>query len=64
MLMTKKNEAASESGAPRFGKEKLLGFTRYAGRRDLLSALLDDDREYTTEQVDGLLRDFLKGKVI
>lgn len=47
-----------------FPKSSLLNFERYAHRRDLLSALLDDGKEYTFEQVDKLLDDFLKkGKV-
>ncbi len=41
-------------------KAKLLTFKRYAGRRDLLSALLKDGERYTTEQVDGLISDFMK----
>lgn len=47
-----------------FPKSRLLTFGRYANRRDLLTALLDDGKEYTFEQVDKLLDDFLKkGKV-
>lgn len=47
-----------------FPKFRLLTFERYAHRRDLLTALLDEGKEYTFEQVDKLLDDFLKkGKV-
>ena len=50
--------------APVFTKQNILTFSRYAGRRDLLSVLLDE-KEYTMEQVDKLLHDFFrtKGKV-
>jgi len=41
-------------------KAQLLRFKRYAGRRDLLSALLKDGKRYTTEQVDSLISDFMK----
>lgn len=47
-----------------FTKAKLLTLTRFAGRRDLLSALLTDGKEYTLDQAETLIREFLeKGKV-
>ena len=44
-------------------KERVLTFKRYADRRDLLSVLLEDGKEYTHDQIDGLIKDFMKGKV-
>ena len=41
-----------------FPKEKVLTFRRYANRRDLLSILLEDGKEYTHDQIDGLSKDF------
>lgn len=46
-----------------FPKEQVLTFRRYADRRDLLSVLLEDGKEYTFDQIDGLINDFMKGKV-
>lgn len=46
-----------------FHKERVLTFKRYANRRDLLSVLLEDGKEYTHDQIDGLIKDFMKGKV-
>ena len=46
-----------------FPKERALTFKRYADRRDLLSVLLEDGKEYTHDQIDGLIKDFMKGKV-
>jgi hypothetical protein len=46
-----------------FPKERVLAFKRYADRRDLLSVLLEDGKEYTHDQIDGLIKDFMKGKV-
>lgn len=46
-----------------FSKPKLLTLKRYAKRRDLLSALLKDGETYTLDQVDGLISNFMKGKV-
>ncbi len=45
-----------------YTKAKLLTFKRYAHRRDLLTALLKDGEQYTTEQVDGLISNFMKPK--
>lgn len=41
-----------------FPKERVLTFKRYANRRDLLSILLEDGKEYTHDQIDGLIKDF------
>ena len=46
-----------------FPKERVLTFKRYADRCDLLSVLLEDGKEYTHDQIDGLIKDFMKGKV-
>ena len=60
----KATEAAPPvSKAPAFPKERILTFQRYAKRRDLLSVLLEDGKEYTFDQIDGLINDFMKGKV-
>ena len=59
----KEKEKAPEKALPRFSKKKILTLDRYAKRRDLLTALLKDDKFYTFHDVDKLLNDFLKGKV-
>lgn len=46
-----------------FNKEQVLTFKRYANRRDLLSVLLEDGKDYTTDQIDSLIENFMKGKV-
>lgn len=51
------------SKAPAFPKERILTFQRYAKRRDLLSTLLKDGQEYTHDQVQNLIDNFMKGKV-
>lgn len=58
----KSKKAAVKNQEPAFGKEQILGFKRYAGRRDLLSALLQEGQQYTTAQVDRLLADFMRNK--
>ena len=51
------------STAPVFPKERILTFQRYAKRRDLLSNLLKDGQEYSHDQVQALIDNFMKGKV-
>jgi hypothetical protein len=46
-----------------FTKEKIIKFKRYSNRIDLLNALLDDNKAYTTDEVDALINNFMKGKV-
>lgn len=46
-----------------YTKEQLAASRRYADRRDLISALLEDGRSYTTDEVDALIKKYLKGKV-
>lgn len=58
----KSKKTAAKGTEPAFGKEQILGFKRYARRRDLLSALLQEGRQYTAAQVDRLLADFLRNK--
>ena len=43
-----------------FSKSHILTFKRYANRRDLLTQLLKDGENYTLDQVDGLIQNFMK----
>lgn len=65
MAIKKKTPAApaEKAASPVFSKQNILTFGRYAGRRDLLSVLLEDGKMYTTNQVDDLIAQFMKGKV-
>jgi hypothetical protein len=59
-MATKKKEIQQES---KFTKEQILASKKYSNRRDVLVAILGDDKSYTLEQVDSLLDKFMKGKV-
>jgi len=64
MPTTKTRKPKTAEAAPPVSKRNILTFQRYAKRRDLLSVLLEDGKEYTMEQVDSLLQNFFKkGKV-
>ena len=54
---------AEKAASPVFSKQNILTFGRYAGRRDLLSVLLEEGKMYTIDQVDDLIGHFMKGKV-
>lgn len=46
-----------------YTKQQILASKRFAKRRDLVGALLNDDEQYTIDQVDAAIVKFLKGKV-
>ncbi len=58
-----KDTAAAKPVAPTHSKEQLLRAQRYAKRRDLLGALLEDGKRYTLEEVDTAIEKYMKGKV-
>lgn len=47
-----------------FRKAKVLAMRQYANRHDLLSVLLEHDKLYTLDQVDGLIHDFLQNRKV
>ena len=62
--MANKKTEESVVAAPFFTKAQLTASHKYATRKDLVDALLDDNKEYTTAQVDELINNYLKGQVI
>ena len=60
MATIKKKDTAT---APKFRGARLLTFKRSEERRDLLGALLDADKEYTFDEVEKRIDEFMKGKV-
>lgn len=72
--MAKKKDAAAEIGAVKenesnsvlemaFTKEQLLSSERFRGKRDLLNALLEEDKTYTASQAEEMIEKYMKGKV-
>lgn len=62
--MAEKKATEATAAAPTFTKVQLMASNKYASRKDLIGALLDDNKTYTCVQVDGLIEKYLKGKVI
>lgn len=60
MAAEKKVENKAENT---YTKDQIILSEKYAKRRDLVNALLDDDKEYTLEEVDTMMDKFLKGRV-
>lgn len=65
MTLANKNKVEGEQVAEKvtFSKEKILSAKRYRNRVDLLGVLLKDGKDYTFDEVDALLENFMKGKV-
>lgn len=65
MAATRKNtdEAKTKQTGQRFSKEQILASGKYVNRRDLVDALLDEEKSYTFETVDGMIEKYKKGRV-
>ena len=47
----------------KFYKGQLIGSERFSGRRDLLTALLSEEKMYSVFEAEMIIEKFLKGKV-
>ena len=47
----------------KYSKETISLSDRYAGYTDIINAELDDDNEYSMDEVDNIISDFLKREV-
>lgn len=61
--MATETSKKKDTGQSMFSKEQIAASDRYADKRDLVIALLDDSKKYTYATVDKVIEDFLKGKV-
>ena len=60
---TKKESAENKSDETKFAKSQIIGSDKYKNRADLLSVLLEDDKEYTLSDIDKKLENFLDKEV-
>ena len=63
MAKTENTAAVQKEAAPTFTKDQLATSKRYAGRRDLVSVLLEDGKQYTLAEADKRIEQFKKDKV-
>lgn len=52
-----------KTAEPVFFKRDLVKSKRYFGKRDILNALLEDEKQYTIKEVDSIINTFLKKEV-
>jgi hypothetical protein len=62
-MSTEKKTAASAAKEPKFIKDALVNSKRFCNERDLVSALLEDGKEYTVSEVEGMITKYMKGMV-
>jgi len=60
--MTKKKEEKVVS-EEKFGKRQIVNSKRFKNDRDLLNAILQEDKNYTLKEVEEKIEKFKKGKV-
>jgi ribosomal protein S3AE len=63
MAAKTKEDVVQKVQSSEFTKEQIVQSDKYANRKDLVDALLEDDKKYTFETVDNEIEKFLKGKV-
>lgn len=56
----KKAEAKAE--VKKFSKKQFVTSHKFAKRKDLLNALLKEDKKYSIKEVEDIINDFLYGK--
>lgn len=54
---------AVQDAGHEFGKAQISACEKYRDHRDLVNALLDDEKKYTFEVVDNLIEKYRKGQV-
>lgn len=57
------NTADRSAGERAFTRDQLLYSERFRGKRDLLNALLEEDKTYTALQAEEMIEKYMKGKV-
>lgn len=62
--MEKKKEKPVNEIEILFSKEQILKSNRFKDKRDILSALLEDDKKYKLSDVESMIVDFLNKEVI
>lgn len=62
--MEKKKEKPVNEIEILFSKEQILKSNRFKDKRDILSALLEDDKKYKLSDVENMIVDFLNKEVI
>ena len=62
-MATKKNVAVETAKEHKFAKEQLVNAKVFRENRDLVSALLEDGKEYAISEVQNMVTEYLNRKV-
>lgn len=46
-----------------FTKDQILSSARYAEKRDIIRAVLEENKQYDLSEVDQIIENYMKGKV-
>ena len=66
MAAAKKRESTGakvQQTEPQCSKEQIVASDKYRSQRDLVDALLEEDKKYTIATVDKMIEEYRKGKV-
>lgn len=63
-MAVKKAAKAAEPIEYKFSKDQLLHSKAFAGRTDIVNALLSPGKLYTVKAVEEMIEKYMKGKVI
>lgn len=58
-----KNDKKAGEKKQKFTKRQILASSRYAERKDLAAAVLDDQEQYDFETADSMIEKYMKGQV-
>lgn len=61
--MAEKKTKAATAEPQKFTKAALAGSKRFQARRDLLNVILDDGEEYTIEEAETIINNYLNKEV-
>lgn len=62
-METKENKPKSGEVKRVFPKSAILVSERFRNQRDIVNALLDDDKNYTLDEVEREINKYMKGQV-
>jgi hypothetical protein len=62
-LENKTADAEHAAAEPEYTKQQALASQKYAHRRDLIGALLEDGKTYALTKVDAMIKDFDERKM-
>lgn len=55
-------KADKKAAVKKFTKAQFVKSQRFLNRRDILNALLDENKQYSIAEVEAIIKDFLAGK--